>query len=77
MSRTPSWQRAQVTLREVRCSDGGVRILVRLDGMNAVAIGADRGLAIAASDRLAVNALHEFLLHGLVTLGASGGHVEA
>ena len=42
-----------------------------------MAIGAHRGLAVAASDRLAVNALHKLLLHGLVTLGASGGYIEA
>src|SRR5579864_3501814 len=44
--------------------------------MNAVAIGAHRRLTVAASDRLAMNALHEFLLHGLVTLRAGDRHVE-
>ena len=50
---------------------------MRLDGMDSVAISAHRGLAVATGDRLAVNALHELLLHGFVTLGAGGGHVEA
>ena len=44
--------------------------------MNAVAVGADRRLPVAARDRLPVNALHVLLLDVVVALGAGGGNVE-
>ena len=63
-------------LGEVLRVDRGVRIEVRLDGVNAVAIGADRGLRVAASDGLAVDALHEFGFHRRMALGAGERDVE-
>src|SRR6266496_2661535 len=61
---------------EILRGDRGVGIEMRFDGVNAVAIGADRGQRVAASHRLAVNALHEPLFHRAVALGASGRDVE-
>src|ERR1700757_1071206 len=54
----------------------GVGIAVRLDGMNAVTVGAHWSLAVAAGDCLPVDALHEFLLHGLMTLRTGARDVE-
>ena len=48
----------------------------RLDGVNPVAVGADRRLPVAARDRLSVNALHVLQLYIVVTLGTGGGDVE-
>ena len=53
-----------------------VGIEVRLDGVNAVAIGADRRLRVAAGDGLPVDALHELGLHRLMALGAGQRNVE-
>ena len=44
--------------------------------MDSVTVRAHRRLTIAARNRLAMDALHKFLLHGLVTLGTGRGHVE-
>ena len=60
----------------VGCGHGRVRILRRLDGVNAVAIGADRRLPVAARDGRAVNALHVLLLDVVMALGAGGRNVE-
>src|SRR5215472_10515737 len=46
------------------------------DGVNAVTVGADRGLPVAVCDRLSVNALRELLLNVVVTLGTSCRDVE-
>ena len=62
--------------RKIFRGDGGVGIEMRLDGVNAVAIGADRCERIALTDGLAVNALHELGFDRLVALGAGGGNVE-
>ena len=56
--------------------DGGVGIDVRLDGVDAVTVCADRGQAVAAGDSLPVNALHEGLRHRAVAFAAGDGHVE-
>jgi len=56
--------------------DWGVGINVRLDGVNSVAVGADRRLRVAVADRLAVDALRELLLHPVMALAAGGGNVE-
>src|SRR5215469_13186175 len=42
--------------RQVLRRDRGVGIAMRLDGVNSVAVRADRGLAVAACNRLPVNA---------------------
>src|SRR5215471_3628113 len=44
--------------------------------MDAVAVGADRGLRVAPGDRLAVDALVVLLLDCIVAPGAGGGHIE-
>src|ERR1019366_1260577 len=62
--------------REVLAGDGGVGIGGRLDGVDAVAVGADRGERVAARDGLAVNALGEDGLHSGVALAAGGGDIE-
>ena len=62
--------------RQILAGDRGIWVQVRLDGVNAVAVGANRRLPVAASDRLAMNALHELLLDGLVTFGTGRRHVE-
>ena len=41
-----------------------------------MAVRTNRGLPVAAGDRLPVNALHEFLSDRLMTLGAGFRHVE-
>ena len=61
---------------EILCRHRGVGIEVRLDGMNAMTVGANRSLAVAAGDSLPVDALHEFLLHGLMTLRTGARDVE-
>jgi len=63
-------------LCEILCRHQGVGIEVRLDGMNAMTVGAHRSLPVAAGNGLPVDALHEFLLHGLVTLRTGGRDVE-
>ncbi len=60
----------------IGCGDGRVRVLWSLDGVNAVTIGADRGLPVAAGNGRAVDALHVLLLDVIVTLGAGGRNVE-
>lgn len=62
--------------RQVRGRDGGIGIPMSLDGMNSMTVGAHRGLAVAAGNRLPVNTLHEFLPYRVVTLGAGRRHVE-
>ena len=62
--------------REVLAGDRGVGIAGRLDGVDAVAIGADGGERVAARDGLAVNALGEDGLHAGVALAAGAGDVE-
>jgi hypothetical protein len=49
---------------------------VRLYGVDAVAVGTDGSLGIAARDRLAVDALDEFCFHAFMTLGAGRRNVE-
>ena len=61
---------------EILPGDGGVGVGGRLDGMDAVAVGADRGELVAARDGLPVNALHESVCDIGVALAAGGGHVE-
>src|ERR1700746_2342331 len=63
-------------LCEILCRHRGVGIKVRLDGMNAMTVGAHRSLAIAAGDSLPVDALHEFILTELITLRTGAGDVE-
>ena len=53
-----------------------IRVLWRLDGVNAVAVSAYRRLPVAARDRLAVGALHVLLLNVVVALGAGCRNVE-
>ncbi len=48
--------------RKILLGDGRVGIVVRLDGVDAVAVGADRRKAVAARDGLAVDAGVEGLL---------------
>jgi hypothetical protein len=62
--------------RQVLGGDGGIRINVRLDGVNAMAISTDWRLRISAGDRLPVDAPHELLLDGGVAFGTGDGHVE-
>ena len=54
----------------------GHRNLRRLDRVNAVTIGTDRGLPITARDWLLVDAFHELRLTLGVTLGAGSRAVE-
>jgi len=61
---------------EILCVDRGVRIETRLDGVDAVAIGADRGERVALGDGLSVDALQEFGFHRLMALATGGGNVE-
>ena len=56
--------------------DRRVRVEMRFDGVNAMAIGADRGLRVAAGEGLPVNAPHEFQLHGLMTLATGERDIE-
>ena len=63
-------------LCQILCRHRGVGIEVRLDGMNAMTVGAHRSLAVAAGDSLPVDALHEFPLHGLMTLRTGARDVE-
>src|SRR5436309_7778175 len=72
---------ALVTLRARRLrqrlrGDRRSRINVRLDHMYAVTIRADRRLRIAATDGLAVNALHKLLRDVRVALAAGLRHIE-
>ena len=52
-------------------------VLGGLDGVYAVAVGADRSVGIAGGQRLAVNALCKLSLLTGVALGAGHGHVGA
>src|SRR6476660_3720671 len=61
---------------QVLCRDRGTGVLVRLDRMYAVAIGANRGLPVAASDSLSVNALAEFVLSFGMALGTCSWNIE-
>src|SRR6476659_1878242 len=54
----------------------GLRILMRLDGVNTVAVGAYGRLPVAAGDRLAVDALRVFRCKRAVAPRAGGVHVE-
>src|SRR4029077_2589135 len=63
-------------LCEILCRHRRVGIEVRLDGMNAMTVGANRSLAVAACDSLPVDALHEFLLHRLMTRRTGARNVE-
>ena len=56
--------------------DRGIRIGVRFNGVNAVAIGAHRRLPVAFGDGLSVDALFEFLGDRVVTLAAGRRHIE-
>src|SRR5690242_18231364 len=49
---------------------------MRLDGMNAMAIGANRRLPVAAGDSLAVNALFELPFDRAMALAAGVGNIE-
>lgn len=49
---------------------------MRLDGMNAMAIGANRRLPVSARDSLAVNALFELPFDRAMALAAGMGNVE-
>src|SRR5215813_5000697 len=62
--------------RKIGCSNSGIRILMRLDGVNSVTIRTNRSLAAAPRHGPTVNALHEFLLYRFMTLGAGGRHIE-
>src|ERR1700675_701154 len=63
-------------LRQVLCSHWRLRVLVRLDGMNAVTIGADRRLPFSPCHRLAVDTLFEFLRHAAVTFSTRDWDIE-
>lgn len=54
----------------------GSGVVMRLDGMDAVAIGANRRLPVSARDGLAVNALLELPLDRAMALAAGIGNVE-
>src|SRR5262245_42383374 len=58
------------------CGNGRIRIQVRLDAVDSMAIGADRRLPVALFDCLAVDASHELLLHTVVTLRAGSRNIE-
>ncbi len=49
---------------------------MRLDGVNAMTVGADWRLPLAMSNGLSVNALAEFLLDRIVAFSACGGDIE-
>ena len=61
----------KILLGDRRVGVGG-----RLDGVDAVAVGADRGELVAARDGLPVNALLEGVCDVRVALAAGGGNVE-
>jgi len=73
VSRTPWWQRAQVS-RDRFWSE--TEELGSLDGVDAVAICAYRGKPVAARNRLPVDALHVDALDLAVALPAGLRHVE-
>ena len=50
---------------------------MRFDGMDAVAVRANRRLPGSVRDRQAMNALPELLLHRPMALAAGGGKVES
>ena len=61
---------------EILLGDRRARIFMRLDGMDAVAVGADRRQAVAMSDGLPMDARVECLLNGSVTFAAGLGDFE-
>ena len=63
-------------LGQVLRGDRGVGILDVLDGVDAVAVGAHRGQAVAARNSLPVNAGHEGLRDVGVAFAAGGRHIE-
>ena len=63
-------------LSQIRRRNRGVRIEMRLDGVDAVAICTNRRLPITTLDGSPVNALTVLLFDSGVALGASGGDIE-
>ena len=61
---------------QVLRGNGGIRIKMLLDGVDAVTIRAHRRLPVSTSYRPSVNALRELLFHILVTFGTSRGYIE-
>jgi len=62
--------------RKVLLGNRRVGIFVRLDGMDAVAIGTNRRKLVTTRDGLPVNAGVECGLNVGVALAAGGGHIE-
>ena len=63
-------------LRDVLRRDGRIRIVVRLDGVNAVAVGTNRSLPVALRDGRSVDALLKLLGNHVVAAPAGHGHIE-
>jgi len=61
---------------DVAGKDRRLGVEVRLDGVDAVAIGADGRLEVAARHRLPMDALRVLLPDAVVALGAGGRDVE-
>lgn len=67
--------RAHVT-RQILLRNRSGRVLMRLDGVNAMAIGTRRRQRVAVRNSLPVNTGHKCVFNGGVALAAGGRHVE-
>ncbi len=74
--RTPFVASGASVARKILLGHGRIGVVMRLDGMNAVAIGADGRKIVAPRDGLPMNALIEGLRDLGMALAAGGGDVE-